>query len=138
MAKLAPEFAKYIQDFENPRVGLWMATRPISTPTGINLTIVKIKEERQGRCYELAGRFVLDNEDWTLVHGITNPPVGPYQDTPYAHAWVEKGNIVYDPVFNTFYNKDEYYNLYEPSKMKRYNIVKLRANALKYKHWGFW
>jgi len=56
-------------------------------------------ETRSNRCYEISLTVVLDNPDWTLVHGIIG------RQTP--HAWCEKDGIVYDPVIGELLNKGE-------------------------------
>jgi len=100
-------------------------------------------QSRQGKCYELSASFILGllgsgNKDWTEVHGLLNPPIGPFSGENYEHAWCERGDLVYESVFDAFYKKDEYYKVYEPKVKKRYSERELRKNVLKHKTWGPW
>jgi|GEM_PF-2208556 len=95
-------------------------------------------KNREGRCYEFSGRMVVDNLGWKLVHGTIFPPVGPFMDTAFAHGWGEKGDLVYDGVFNHFYKKEDYYRAYLPKGLKKYHRAEASKKALKNKHWGPW
>ncbi len=50
---------------------------------------MKVRRYRktQGRCYELAFKFVLDNPDWQLVHG--SRLMASTDSWRYGHAWAE-------------------------------------------------
>ncbi len=56
---------------------------------------------RHGRCYELAFRYLLFDErysvGWRLVHGET---VGPFDKGRMGHAWLESDEMVYDAVLD--------------------------------------
>lgn len=107
----------------------------LKVPPGLRLNKTK---QRQGDCYSLAGNFVLDNKGWILIHGTLDLPIGPFVGPGYEHAWAEKGKVVYEAVFNYFYNKDEYYSVYLPKVIKRFDQNKAREAALKYEMWGPW
>ena len=55
---------------------------------------------RQGRCYELAWRFLVHDSrfvsSWDLVHGEITSPIG--DGEPIGHAWLISQKRVYDPV----------------------------------------
>jgi len=123
---------------KDERILLSLTMKKLKTPSGVNEYILKQKGERQGECYRLAASFVLDNEGWLLVHGVINPPRGPYADIDYAHAWCEKKDVVYEPVFNHFYKKADYYKAYLPKVAKKYDKEEARKNLLKYETWGDW
>ena len=93
---------------------------------------------KHGDCFELSAKFVLDNSGWTLCHGIINPPTGPFEGTDYEHAWVEKGNTLYESIFNMFYKTEDYYKVYLPKVKKRYATSEVNKAVLKYENWGPW
>jgi len=96
-----------------------------------------------GRCYELAFKFVKDNNDNSnikLAHGQLKTSVRHIKN----HAWIESllptGQInIYDPSANIF-------SLKEDLKKKNINYIKeaeysaeeMMINALKVKHFGPW
>ncbi len=53
------------------------------------------EHHRKGRCFELAGKGLLRDPTWTLVHGWVSAGI-PRLLT--AHAWLQKEGYVYDPV----------------------------------------
>ena len=128
---------------DTQRIILALDMKRLKTPSGIDKTVVEQKGDRQGGCYELAGSFVIgmrgrSNKDWLLIHAFINPPLGPLQGTNYDHAWCEKGNIVYEPVFNNFYVKADYHKAYEPKNVKKYSEQDARQALIRYETWGPW
>jgi hypothetical protein len=119
--------------FQRKMMALTM--KPLKKPSGVNINPLK---QRQGECYMLSGSFVLDNKGWSLCHGIINPPLGPHEGSNYEHAWSEKKNIVYEAVFNTFYNKEDYYKVYLPKIKKKFTEEKTRDAVLLNENWGPW
>lgn len=69
-----------------------------------------------GRCYELAGRFVLENEEATLVHGFV---------MGIPHAWAELGNLVYDGTCKGFFDREAYYRIARAKEVRRLAIREL-------------
>jgi hypothetical protein len=61
--------------------------------------------KRQGRCYELAARVMMDEvgaDQFTLVHGYCHTRF-------FGHAWIELGDgRVFDPVLDVTWSADEY------------------------------
>ena len=54
-----------------------------------------------GRCYELAGRFVLEHPDASLVHGLVKGSI--------QHAWAEIDGLVYDGTCRGLFRREGYY-----------------------------
>ena len=63
--------------------------------------MIKLKdillEAKMGDCYQAAGRLMMEwsNPKSILVHGMVNGQ-GALEGKRFGHAWVEKGDIVYD------------------------------------------
>lgn len=96
------------------------------------------KKDRDGRCYEIAGRFIMDNPDWFLVHATLYPKLGKFAGKPFPHAFTELGEIVFDPVFNKFYVKAAYYAIHNVTNARKYESMKALKLMLKTKHFGEW
>ena len=119
--------------FQRKMMALTM--KPLKKPSGVNINTLK---QRQGECYMLSGEFVLYNKGWSLCHGILNPPLGPHEGSNYEHAWSEKGKIVYEAVFDMFYDKEEYYKVYLPKVKKRFKFEEARKSIALNETWGPW
>ena len=80
--------------------------------------------KRQGRCYELAGRVMLNedgSETFTLVHGEVSSG---FAWRRIGHAWIElPDGSVYDPVLNEFMTKAGFDSRAKPSKCQRYTCM---------------
>jgi hypothetical protein len=101
-------------------------------------TLQRVRK-RQGRCYELAGRVMLNekgSEAFTLVHGVLDlSRLG--LSSAYDHAWIELADgRVYDPNLHEYMPKAEYYDRYKPSRCQRY--TRLEAAKLMSRHYGPW
>lgn len=91
-------------------------------------------EDRLGRCYELAGRMVM-NDGGTLVHGSIqgagNPRIG--------HAWVENDDgTITDPVMGETMPADAYTRFASAIPEHRYSQEEVLLNAGRTQHWGPW
>jgi len=111
-------------------------------------TLVGVKKRHYrnltGRCYEIAFRFVSDNEGWALIHGTLDIADALGRDDEkyrhYKHAWAEKGCYVYDPSHNYFYLKKEFERDFNAKPIKSYSLREARStmiNAGK-THYGPW
>jgi hypothetical protein len=93
---------------------------------------------RQGRCYELAFKIMLNEpgaERFTLIHGRLTR----VWDGAYRHAWIETGNGgVYDPVLDKTMPMDEYVRLVGPVVERRYTRVEMCCEVGTAKHTGPW
>jgi hypothetical protein len=89
-----------------------------------------------GRCYELAFAYLLDSvegSDWALVHGDTR--VTP---EPIGHAWLRRGNTIFDPVANLYFSVDEYRALSGAREHARYSRVQAAKVMVALNHYGPW
>lgn len=103
-----------------------------------------------GDCYEAAAKEVLfKDRTKTLVHADILPRLGgPGIGKPYGHAWVEKGNMVWDlsnnhkgemgKMFRNGVQKDLYYGIADPSNIKTYTAEQVTELIQKHQHWGPW
>ena len=99
------------------------------------------KQKALGDCYQANGKLAMDNEDYTLVHGIVGG-TGPLRGKRYGHCWVEYKGRVFDQSNGNNHNfpKDMYY---KAGKIKESDNVKYTSTEacvmmLKNKHWGPW
>jgi hypothetical protein len=60
---------------------------------------------RDGRGFELSGRYQLDDPSWTLVHGSIRTKVITKGNalTRFNHAWLKRDGWVYDSVLDMAY-----------------------------------
>lgn len=99
----------------------------------INLDSLKRIRQRQKRCFELSDRVILDNPSWTLVH--SNVFNGAMR---IDHSWLEKDDVVYDPVLNVFFDKMKLYAIVTPSNIKKYDrkqVVEIICGTKKHGPW---
>jgi hypothetical protein len=92
----------------------------------------------RGRCYELAFKYVVGHRlvapELRLVH-VTLFIVG----VPLPHAWVEiPGEIVFDPVTQAFYNRDDYYRVLHAKAEAHYTTAEASQRAISTNHYGPW
>jgi hypothetical protein len=94
-------------------------------------------DERLGKCYELCGRLMIDNQGigYKLVHATLFPYFG--KDI-YFHAFLEKDNVVYDAVADRFYEADSYYQVYYIEDRQCYTDEEAMNKMVKTGHFGSW
>lgn len=93
----------------------------------------------KGRCFELAAKHLQKDPTWTLVHGYAQLVEG--LPLLMAHAWLEKGDTVYDPTRKeeeAFMPARRYRARYRASARCRYRAKDLTKLLLTHKHWGPW
>jgi hypothetical protein len=92
-------------------------------------------EQRLGRCYELSGRFVMDNGEAVLVHGTIQGEGHP----PNPHAWVKfSDGKVYDPVMDSVMSGEDYAEKMNAVEHVTFARHEMTERVLKHKHWGPW
>lgn len=96
------------------------------------------KNPRIGRCYELAGRYILNTEGTKtrLVHGII---LSPFPDVPIQvlpHAWIEENGEVYDLVLDARWPKDAYYNYFKAVSKNIFSREEFREKVLQTGYWN--
>jgi DNA topoisomerase-1 len=107
----------------------------VDTPEGI---VVNDYGERRGLCYEMAAKFVTDNPDWKVVHATLYPQIGNFENSVYFHGFAEKDNVVFDPVFNKFYDKGAYYKYYAITDARSFSVAQVYKQMSKTRRWGAW
>lgn len=100
------------------------------------------QNDRLGRCYELAGRYVSHHPEAILVHGhIWNPwnrngtGMG---FTDIDHAWVEENGRIYDVVMDKWWDKVLWDQLFNAKEFQRYSYEQVLKSMVRNKHWGPW
>lgn len=104
---------------------------------------------KKGECYKNAFQFVVDNRNWTLVHGIctcTNPLLR----VDIGHAWAElrvdltlpggtiKWTWVADPTAMNIYPAEIYWHVGKVRHRRQYSFVQANELALHNEHYGPW
>ena len=96
-----------------------------------------------GDCYRAAGKYIIENSEYTLVHAEVTGQAH-LEGIKYGHAWVEKGNTVIDVSNGRFIKmpKADYYAMGKISttkgKMFRYTSTEAIRAMVSSKHWGPW
>jgi len=104
---------------------------------------LRAKMDRQGRCYELSLRSAIKaaekKEMWDVVHGeilqLSFSNSEGFQTKMINHAWLEKGDLIYDAVGDRIYTR-EGYGYFTPNTHTRYSAKEAWLLAEKYRHWG--
>jgi hypothetical protein len=103
----------------------------------IELAVPRINaRKRIGRCYELAGRGLLQAgalSRWNLVHGTVTETEG-----LLGHAWLELGGLVYDPVMDFLFTKKDYYGARKAKVVRRYTMRQAAVLMVRHKTAGPW
>ena len=104
------------------------------------------KNKKLGDCFENSVNFMYKNKsvDFVVVHGLVTGTGADVKGMRYVHAWLELGNIVFDPSINMeaplIRLKETYYmagNIKE-DEVKRYDLNGVSKMLLKYKVFGTW
>ena len=91
--------------------------------------------DRLGRCYELAGRYVMDNAGTQLVHGSIQGMGNPRID----HAWaVTSDGQIYDAVLDEEFDPVAHLHFFSAEEHIVYERFEAMALMAKHKHWGPW
>jgi hypothetical protein len=89
--------------------------------------------DRMSRCYELAGRYLIENKG-TLVHGIVHSGA-----QEIRHAWViDQDGEIFEPTTGIHYDAASFERQYQPIERVRYPWDKAAVQMLRFKHWGPW
>jgi hypothetical protein len=88
---------------------------------------------RSGRCYELAGKYLLDDPTWTLVHGTARG-----RDGRIGHAWLVRGDTVYDATLDKSFARADYVARYAANEVTTYRAIEAARAMLVSGHWGPW
>lgn len=106
-----------------------------------------MKNDRAGRCYQLAAERLLEGRTpagATLVHGYPTLAGGEHQGSRYGHAWLEwpVGPLwmCWDPVTDTEILGPLYYaaGRIDPELCDRYTRASMREHLVEIGTWGPW
>ena len=98
----------------------------------------------KGECYEAAFRTLeaegldkatnkLKPTKWVLIHGIIDDGKG-----QFGHAWLEKGETVYEPINRIYMEKADYYLIHRVSLAIPYTFPHALKNFMDLNTPGFW
>ena len=95
----------------------------------------KLEDKNLGKCFDTAGRFVLNNySEGDLIHGIIK-----LGEIKIAHAWIElPGDIVFDGTQTQFFDKSDYYKVTNAVPEYKYTFDKAREFMLNEGYFGPW
>ena len=90
-----------------------------------------------GHCYDDSFEYLLQNPDRTLVHGIVAGQ-GKLKGIRYGHAWIEHGDIVYDPSLDKRFPLVWYYAVGQIEYVVKYDFKEARTMILLEGTYGPW
>ena len=83
----------------------------------------------------MAGRFIMDYNAGTLVHGIVRNE----EQGDIAHAWVEiPDGFIYEPTTDSVYHPEDFERLHRPIVLAKYPTEETFLTLARNKHWGPW
>ena len=93
-------------------------------------------ESREGKCYELAVKHIIEQQEGTLIHAEV------YSFTlkrMIGHALVEtETGFIYEPVVNRYFRKEDLYPKYKIKELTRYSIEEALLMVLREDNYGPW
>jgi len=93
-------------------------------------------KSREGRCYELAFKYMQWHNKYTLIHASVFSYVFGCR---MAHALVElDDDIIYEPVADVYFNKQKLYARFKVREFKRYTMHEAIELAIATGHYGPW
>lgn len=90
---------------------------------------IRVSGDRFGRCYELAGRGVMEFRDWSLIHG---------RAFGVGHAWLECRGWTYDAVWDVIVTCEQYKGWAGAVTERVYSAKQAAECAASSGHWGPW
>lgn len=99
-----------------------------------------------GDCYEKSIAALFFNKEfssaspseWYLVHGIAVITAGPHEGKEFGHAWLERGEEVYDAASGRRLHRELYYRVGRVGYTHKYTQEQARAEVLKRRTYGPW
>jgi len=91
----------------------------------------------KGDCFRQAAKLAIEDMDGDseLVHGTVFAPL---ENKRILHAWVEKGDMVIDPVVGIETDKSRYYEMTQADPQHRYSGEQAAIMMMRNHHWGPW
>ena len=138
MKDLFENWRKFVSEDVDPKMKKYLKKHPYMEPD-------QLQEEAAGQCFPFAvemANAVPDNEfddmsKFKVVHGrITDK----FSGETTLHAWVEKGDVVFDWQTSATkpkgISKVSYYDIYQPEVHAEYTAEELLVNCMKQGHKG--
>jgi hypothetical protein len=92
---------------------------------------------RARRCFELSGRYQMQDPTWTLVHGTVRYVVWG-DESRYAHGWLKRDGWIYDAVLNESFRADEYVSRFAAEELATFTDKEIADAMHTFGHWGPW
>ena len=117
-----------------------------STDSNGNVVIRALKE-RDGQCFKFSLLGLIETydagmRDITLVHGVITgyhrDRVEPGHEMRIAHAWLERGDTVYDATVDVLFHKDDFYQMVAAVAERRYTAEEAMLNRFLFSTVGPW
>ena len=136
--RIVENWRKFVSEDVDPKMKKYLKKHPYMEPD-------QLQEEAAGQCFPFAvemANAVPDNEfddmsKFKVVHGrITDK----FSGETTLHAWVEKGDVVFDWQTSATkpkgISKVSYYDIYQPEVHAEYTAEELLINCMKQGHKG--
>lgn len=91
-------------------------------------------DDRIGKCYEMAARWVCDHPSAKLVHGSIEGMGKPR----ISHAWAESGGRVFDAVMGEWFDADVHRSMFNAIPEHTYTRAQVLDHVLESGNWGPW
>lgn len=98
---------------------------------------MKFDKKRLGKCYQLAGNYVVGRSDSTLVHGT----IQNFGHPPNPHAWVvfkDKKDGVWEPVTDRIWTPEGFTSFFNPVPLHSYPSREAAEKMLETGNFGPW
>jgi hypothetical protein len=92
----------------------------------------------KGQCFPTAGRFILANPGWTLVHATVLGNAGPAEGIWFAHAWAERDGRAFDTEKEIEVSAERYRDAANATDVSCYSDHEAAVLMCKTEHWGPW
>lgn len=99
------------------------------------MTTNGVMGSKPGYCYMYAFRYAQNNPDSTLVHGTIWSPV---LKTWMGHAWVEHGDVVYEPTTDKMIPGFVFNHLVIQKNLRKYTFTQTVKRAVETENYGPW
>jgi hypothetical protein len=109
--------------------------------------VIRPLKEREGKCFKFAFLSLLEMReaeiiDITLVHGVVTgyhrDRVESGHELRIAHAWVERGDMIYEATADTVLPASAYYQYADAVAERRYTFEEARMLYLVHETFGPW
>jgi hypothetical protein len=99
-------------------------------PKPAGAPLVKDASSRLHQCFPLAVMCLQKDPSWSMVHGVVYGGV--------AHAWLRKGEWIYDPVKDISMSVGEYERTHQAKAERSYTALEATSMSSRTGHWGPW